>query len=128
MKVKNLSLKSDARGSVCEPLEETQLRNQRNVHVVITQPGQVRGNHYHQQAEETAAVYGPALVRIREDGRVQDFEVPLGSVWQFAFPAGMPHAIQNLGSGPGLLVAFSSRPHDPDRPDTVKDLLLSGTI
>jgi UDP-2-acetamido-2,6-beta-L-arabino-hexul-4-ose reductase len=37
---------SDARGLVVEPLMPDLLSGQRNVHIVLTQPGCVRGNHY----------------------------------------------------------------------------------
>ena len=37
----------DARGCLFEPLADVELTAQRNVHVVITQPDEVRGNHCH---------------------------------------------------------------------------------
>ena len=60
-------------GSVFEPLEPECLPSQRNIHVVVTEPGCVRGNHYHTRGTEVITVQGPALVRIR-DG--QGFRIP----------------------------------------------------
>ena len=41
---------------------------QKNVHVVLTQPNEVRGNHVHRTAVETTSVVGPCLVRLKEEG------------------------------------------------------------
>ena len=123
----------DARGVVFEPLDAAQLAAQRNVHVVLTAPGAVRGNHYHRLLHEVTAVVGPARVAWRAapraDGTLaeataESVEVPAGEVWRFEFPPGITHAYENTGSETLVLVAFSSRPHDPADPDTYRDPLL----
>jgi UDP-2-acetamido-2,6-beta-L-arabino-hexul-4-ose reductase len=114
----------DARGLVFEPLDATELAGQRNVHVVLTRPGYVRGNHHHLLATEIFALAGPAFVRLRVDGHLQDHVIPEGQVWRFTIPPGVAHAIRHDGPGPGTLVSFSSRPHDPQNPDTFRDVLL----
>lgn len=114
----------DARGLVFEPLDAAELAGQRNVHVVLTRPGDVRGNHYHRLATEVFALAGPALVRLRVDATVQDHEIPEGQVWRFTIPPGVAHAIRHGGHTPGTLVSFSSHPHDPQNPDTFRDVLL----
>ena len=55
----------DQRGMVFEPLEPNGFKVQQNAHVVVSFPGTVRGNHYHQHGTEIIAVVGPALVLIR---------------------------------------------------------------
>jgi len=65
---KSFTVHHDARGAVFEPLTAIALAAQRNVHVVLTEPGQVRGNHYHTRSTEVATLYGPALVRLKESG------------------------------------------------------------
>ena len=67
---KTIARLSDPRGFVFEPLEGEALIQQRNVHVVVSRPGAVRGNHYHRVGTESLAVCGPALVRIRRDSQV----------------------------------------------------------
>jgi UDP-2-acetamido-2,6-beta-L-arabino-hexul-4-ose reductase len=42
------------------------LSTKKNAHIVISGPGVIRGNHYHKKGEETMAVMGPALVRVRD--------------------------------------------------------------
>jgi UDP-2-acetamido-2,6-beta-L-arabino-hexul-4-ose reductase len=115
----SLNVHSDTRGFVFEPLDVEIFAHLRNAHVVVSSPGVVRGNHYHLKGEETIAVIGPALVRYRQDDDLRDVEVPPEKVYRFAFPPGVPHAIQNLSRQPNALVAFNTVAHDPQRPDTV---------
>ena len=115
---------SDARGTVFEPLDAAELCNQKNVHVVTSKPGIVRGNHYHIKGTETITVIGPVLVRFREEVKDQDVEVTEGEVYRFVFPPKVPHAIKNMSGGNNVLVAFNTEPHDPDNPDTVQRVLI----
>ena len=88
-------------------------------------PGIVRGNHYHVKGEETVAVMGPALVRFRENNKVIDIEIGHGQAYRFIFPPGVPHAIKNTGIEPNFFVAFNTMVHDPGRPDTERENLLT---
>jgi dTDP-4-dehydrorhamnose 3,5-epimerase-like enzyme len=115
---------ADLRGVVFEPLTADQLSRQLNVHVVITAPGGVRGNHYHPFGRETLAIMGPALVRLREQGQLRDLRVPAGEAFQLIIPPGVSHAFQNMGDIPNLMVAFNTIRHNPEHPDVIKDMLL----
>ncbi len=125
VEIEKISVYSDQRGMVFEPLHPAKLADQGNVHVVVSRPGAVRGNHVHRRGTETVVVVGPALVRYREDGVLRDVEIPAGEALRFVFPPGVAHAICGTGDGPGLLVAFNSLGHDPDRPDTDADVLIA---
>jgi molybdopterin adenylyltransferase len=114
----------DARGVVFEPLHPTQLACQQNVHVVLTHPGGVRGNHYHLRGTEILTVVGPALVRVREKGMLRDIPVQADAACRFMIPPGIPHAVLNTGTTTGFLVAFNSEPHDPRHADTVREMLI----
>ncbi len=122
--VADLRVVVDDRGTVFEPLDDVELSFQKNAHVVVTRPGEVRGNHRHRRATEMIAVMGPALVRYRIEGAVEDVNVPAGKVYRFAFPPGVPHAIQHTGAADGILVAFTTETHDPAAPDTLADPLI----
>jgi UDP-2-acetamido-2,6-beta-L-arabino-hexul-4-ose reductase len=115
---------ADSRGFVFEPIAPNSLPRQRNVHVVISQPGVVRGNHYHLRGEETLAAKGPALVRFRENGILKEIQIQRGEVYLFVFPPGVPHAIKNLSEAANVLIAFNTVEHDPEQPDTVRELLI----
>jgi dTDP-4-dehydrorhamnose 3,5-epimerase-like enzyme len=114
----------DARGSLFEPLNDAELALQKNVHVVITAPNEVRGNHRHVSAVETTTVAGPCLARLKEAGVIRDVEVPAGETWRFIIPPGVAHAYRNTGSGPMVLISFSTMVHDPLAPDTIREQIL----
>jgi dTDP-4-dehydrorhamnose 3,5-epimerase-like enzyme len=124
----------DARGVVFEPLDAAALAAQRNVHVVLSVPGAVRGNHFHRVQHEVTVVVGPARVAWRAvnagdaavaPGPIETVDVPAGAAWRFEFPPGIAHAFENTGRETQVLVAFATRPHDPANPDTFRDMLLS---
>ena len=114
----------DARGALFEPLSDAELAGQKNVHVVLTQPGEVRGNHMHLTASETTSVVGPCLVRLKEHGAIRDLDVPAGAIWRLTIPPGVVHAYRNTGSGVMVLVSFSTNPHDPAGADTRREIIL----
>jgi|HigsolmetaAR202D_1030399.scaffolds.fasta_scaffold00994_6 dTDP-4-dehydrorhamnose 3,5-epimerase-like enzyme len=122
--IERLRRASDRRGYVFEPLDESLLREQRNVHVVLTNPGEIRGNHFHPTGTEITAVCGPARVRIKEGGTIVTHDVPDGETWRFTFPPGVTHAFQNTGTAPLVIVSFNTLPHDPANPNTERDLIL----
>ena len=114
----------DARGCVFEPLSAAELAGQQNVHVVLTQPNEVRGNHVHLTAVETTSVVGPCLVRLKETEVIRDVEVPAGEIWRFTIPPGVAHAYRNTGDTVMILVSFSTKLHDPTGADTHREVIL----
>jgi len=114
----------DPRGSLFEPLDDAELAAQKNVHVVLTEPNGVRGNHVHQTAVEMTSVMGPCLVRLKEAEGIRDVEVPAGEVWRFTIPPGVVHAYRNTGEAVMVLVSFSSNVHDPGGADTRREQIL----
>jgi dTDP-4-dehydrorhamnose 3,5-epimerase-like enzyme len=114
----------DARGALFEPLNDAELKNQKNVHVVLTQPNEVRGNHVHRTAVETTSVVGPCLVRLKEQGAIRDIEVPAGEILRLTIPPGVVHAFRNTGDSTMVLVSFSTNLHDPSGADTEREQIL----
>ena len=114
----------DARGALFEPVDDTHLVGKRNAHVVLTEPGCVRGNHYHRVGTEIAVVTGPAQIRLREGGVLRDVVVPAGETWRFTIPPGVTHAYRNTGTGTMFLIGFNSERHNPAAPDTVREEIL----
>ena len=124
IEIESPRLVEDARGIVCEPITPAELPVQRNAHVVLTRPGGVRGNHYHEHGTEIMTVLGPALVRLRDEEGVRDHRVSEGQAMRFTIPPRVAHAILNTGTAMGLIVSFNSWRHDPDRPDVVREVLI----
>jgi len=122
--IQTLKTHRDPRGSVFEPLDDAQLAGQRNVHVVLTQPNAVRGNHVHRTAVEIATVVGPCLARFKDVDGSQDIEVPDAETWRFHIPPGVVHAFRNTGNSVMVLVSFSSDLHDPTGADSLREQIL----
>jgi dTDP-4-dehydrorhamnose 3,5-epimerase-like enzyme len=122
--VQPLKTHRDARGALFEPLTDAELAAQKNVHVVLTQPNEVRGNHVHRTAVETTSVVGPCLIRLKEAGVIRDLEVPEGEIWRLTIPPGVVHAFRNTGETVMVLVSFSTNLHDPAGSDTVREAIL----
>ena len=115
---------SDSRGSVWEPLSDTELKSQGNCHVVTTQPGGIRGNHYHRVGTEIATQCGPALIVFRDETGTHRLEVNKGEAMRLLIPPGVPHAFKNNGDEPNLLVAFNTEVFNADSPDVVREVIL----
>jgi dTDP-4-dehydrorhamnose 3,5-epimerase-like enzyme len=122
--IEPVSYPSDHCGLVLEPIGPGALPEQRNVHLVLTQPGHIRGNHYHRRGKEICVVLGPALVRYRDGGETRDLHIAGGQAYRLSIPPGVPHAIQNTGPGPMTIIAFNSVVHDPSEPDVVREVLI----
>ena len=116
----------DHRGLVLEPLAADAIAAQKNAHVVMTEPGGIRGNHYHERGTEVAVIVGPALVRLREEGVIRDVQVPGGEAYRFTLPPRVSHAFQNIGASTMLLIAFNSAMFDAAKPDVMPDVLIQG--
>jgi dTDP-4-dehydrorhamnose 3,5-epimerase-like enzyme len=115
---------SDQRGLVVEPMGADLLPQQRNVHLVLTESGQVRGNHYHERGTEVTLVLGPALFRYRDGAIVREVELAAGQAYRITIPPGIAHAFWNPGPGLLVLIGFNTEAHDPARPDVVRDVLI----
>jgi dTDP-4-dehydrorhamnose 3,5-epimerase-like enzyme len=114
----------DTRGTLFEPLNDAELSAQKNVHVVLTQPDEVRGNHVHGTAVETTTVVGPCLVRLKEAGTIRDIDVPAGEILRLTIPPGVVHAFRNTGNSAMVMVSFSTNLHDPSGADTDREQIL----
>jgi dTDP-4-dehydrorhamnose 3,5-epimerase-like enzyme len=114
----------DPRGTLFEPLTDEELHAQKNVHVVLTQPHEVRGNHSHRTAIETTTVVGPCLIRLKEEGEVRDIQVAEGELLRLTIPPGVVHAFRNTGNSAMVMVSFSTNLHDPQGTDTLREQIL----
>ncbi|WP_406693991.1 hypothetical protein V5E97_23400 [Singulisphaera sp. Ch08] len=126
MTIEPMIYPTDHRGLVMEPIGPDALPHQQNVHLALTGPGHIRGNHYHKRGNEVVVVLGPALVRYREEQgeEIQDLHIPQGQAYRLKIPAGVSHAFQNPGPTPMVIIAFNTVVHDPDHPDVVRDVLI----
>jgi dTDP-4-dehydrorhamnose 3,5-epimerase-like enzyme len=123
--IERLRRAQDHRGYVYEPLDADGLQAQRNVHIVFTHPGEIRGNHFHHAGTEVTTLSGPARVRIKSSrGEISTHDIPEDETWRFTFPAGITHAFQNTGTSVLVIVSFNTLPHDPSDPKTTREVIL----
>ncbi len=113
----------DARGTAFEPVGSEALAGFRNVHVVLTEPGHVRGNHRHARGVETLIVRGPALLVTDEGGARETREIAQDQVVRVRLGPGVAHAVKNTGDRPMLIVSFGTEPFDPT--NTERHVLLA---
>ncbi len=125
VKIEQLKTHSDMRGFIFEPIAKDLIDAQKNIHVVISAPDAVRGNHYHLNGTETIVVVGPALLRFKEGNDIHDFEVPSRQVYKFVIPPKVAHAFKNIGKKDNFLVAFNTFSHDAQKPDVVSEILIN---
>lgn len=123
--MEKVDAKSDPRGSVWEPVTPAEITQQGNCHVVITEPGGIRGNHFHKTGTEIATQRGPALVCYRDETGTHSVEIADGEIVRFVFPPNCPHAFKNNGTKPNLLVAFNTEVFNPDTPDAFPEALIT---
>jgi dTDP-4-dehydrorhamnose 3,5-epimerase-like enzyme len=122
--MKKINIIQDKRGIVFNPIHHEELAAQKNVHIVITLPGFIRGNHFHKKGIETLLVYGPALIRIKEQGKIKDIIISEDNALRITIPPGVSHAIKNNGNKYNILIAFNTMAHNPRNPDVFPDVLI----
>lgn len=122
--VEPVAFPTDPRGLVLEPLRPHEFSAQRNAHLALTLPGAIRGNHYHEHGAEIAVVLGPCLVRVLDADGLRDYPVPVAQAYRFTFPPRVPHAMQNTGPAPQIIISFNTEVHDPALPDVVRHVLI----
>jgi UDP-2-acetamido-2,6-beta-L-arabino-hexul-4-ose reductase len=111
-------VRSDARGSLVELLKSPPFGQ---IFVSRSNPGVVRGHHYHDtKIEKFCVVSGRAAISFRhilgED--VLRYEVRGEEMKVVDIPPGYTHSIENLGDGEMVTLFWSSEVFDPARPDT----------
>jgi UDP-2-acetamido-2,6-beta-L-arabino-hexul-4-ose reductase len=113
-----LEANSDDRGSLAEFIKSPRLGQ---IFVSRTNPGYIRGGHYHDtKIEKFLVVEGHGIVRMRHaitgeqvelEARGEDFRV-------IDIPPGFAHSIENVGDGTMVTLFWANEPFDPERTDT----------
>lgn len=122
--IEPIEMRTDGRGFVFEPLTAGQLAAHKNSHVVLTEPGCVRGNHYHRRGTEVLVIVGPSQIRWREDEITKEFLLGEREAVRMTIPPGIAHAFKNTGNRPAILVAFNNLDHNEALVDVIKNVLI----
>jgi UDP-2-acetamido-2,6-beta-L-arabino-hexul-4-ose reductase len=121
-----LKLNSDTRGTLFEAVKGG---GGGQTFLSWTQPGQIRGNHFHlKKVERFLVLEGEATIRIRR--------VLGGPTWEYHVNGIVPavvdmptmhtHNIENTGSRPLLTLFWTHEIFDPGAPDTYADPVIGG--
>jgi UDP-2-acetamido-2,6-beta-L-arabino-hexul-4-ose reductase len=122
-----LKINSDARGALAEFVKGGSFGQ---IFVSRTRPGVTRGHHYHQtKVEKFLVVEGEAVIRFRQidGGAVIEYPVNGQQFRVVDIPPGYTHSIENVGRGELVTLFWASEVFDPDRPDTSRMLVHSGS-
>ncbi|MBN1970512.1 MAG: NAD-dependent epimerase/dehydratase family protein [Candidatus Delongbacteria bacterium] len=113
----------DKRGSFVEILK---LNSRGQVSFSITNPGNIRGNHFHtRKAERFAVIKGKAKIEFRRVGTTEKFTFKLdGNKPSFVdMPVWYTHKITNVGTDMLYTIFWISEHFDPSDPDTFFELV-----
>ena len=88
------------------------------VYLVLAQPGEVRGNHYHRRTSEWfTVVHGNAQLALRDEATGERRLLALSAAEPVTVhvPAGIAHAFRAVASGdePMMVVAYADLRYDP---------------
>jgi len=109
----------DARGFVQKILTARQADGHPpagEVYVTSALPGESKGHHFHRRMGEWfSVVQGRGLLLLRDAGSGESREIEFGveQPRSIYVPAGVAHAIQNVGEEILICVAWAEREHDP---------------
>lgn len=118
---------TDERGFTAVPISNERLKSIYNVHIVSLKPGSVRGNHYHErQTEQICVLGGPCKLVAVDSESDEKMELVFDgeSCPLIIVPPRVIHALKNIGEETVYLLCYADRPHDPDRQDTVRSVIL----
>jgi mannose-6-phosphate isomerase-like protein (cupin superfamily) len=119
IQISELGNSGDARGfSFSPPVAALQFLGRiADMHLASTEPGAVRGNHYHLRKNEAIIILpGPAWSLHWDEGEgtpVQHRSFPGSGALLVLVSPGASHAVRNDGPAPLWLVTCSSEPYDP---------------
>lgn len=113
----------DSRGMLLKIFRHSQLRegNVGEIYVLYTNPGCIRGNHYHKLTLEYFAVLSGAASIALKNIDTGDLEMMELTAWDnriLKVPPGIAHALKNETELPLIILAVSTREYDEHDPDT----------
>lgn len=86
---------------------------------VVFDPGERAGDHYHNQRNELFVGIGAGMQLLVEDQGTKQGKIyamnPVegnGQLTVFYIPAGLAHAVRNIGPGTGFLIEFADHPQE----------------
>lgn len=114
----SLKTNIDQRGRFSEIFKT---ENGGQVSVILSNPGVVRGNHWHQtKHEKFIVIKGTGIIRLRKVGtnEISSFNISDKYFKVIDIPAGFTHNLENIGTEDMITLVWASENYDPNNPDT----------
>ncbi|HDH53313.1 MAG TPA: cupin domain-containing protein [Nitrospirae bacterium] len=123
VEIKELDYFEDERGWLLKLLKQEYMGGSKlgEIYLTTTKPGVARANHYHKIATEWFCVIkGNAKLVLQdiETGERKEILMGDGNRVTVKIPAGIVHAIKNIGNETMFLVAIADQPYNPEATDT----------
>ncbi len=121
MKTSELRKHFDDRGSLFENTLPQIMNNSKHFFVSKSKTGVIRGYHYHERKEEWFCVLeGKARIVLKdiETNKIEEIVVDAKEGKVVFIPSNMAHAIENIGDGEMIFIAFVNEIFDHNNPDT----------
>jgi UDP-2-acetamido-2,6-beta-L-arabino-hexul-4-ose reductase len=128
LEIKELAIFSDKRGWLTEILNGAPGQRIENIHYTYSEPGAVRGNHYHQHSTEWLCVTCGSARIIFEDNITKERKeliVSGDSPVLVKIPPKITHAIENCASEPMHLLVIANEKRSLTDSDTYPRQLIS---
>ena len=123
IEIKKLDKKVDERGCLVKLLMQQELKDARQefgeIYITTAKPGVVKGNHYHPLATEWFFIISGQgkLALCTAEGERRDISLSGDDPTIVKVPAGIRHAIKNVGTEDLALLAYADHPYNPS--DTI---------
>lgn len=122
VEIKTLETHTDERGILYEIIKDSEIdESVMQVYFSKSNPGAVRGNHYHKRKVEWFMIpYGKTRLFLKdnETGEEQKLILSEDKPTIVKMYPGVSHAIQNIGNGESMLIAITNEVFNPEDPDT----------
>lgn len=121
MDIRSLRKHFDNRGSLFDNIDPEIVANIKHFFISKSQPGIIRGNHYHTRKQEWFyIVEGRAKIVIEdiETKHREEIEIDADEGRILFIPSNKAHAMQNISNRELIILAFVNESFDPADPDT----------
>jgi len=98
----------------------------KNLHLGSINPGQVRGNHYHEHQKEWFCVFGEEAELAWENraGEIITRKLAAQEIVLVEIPAGLSHAFKNVGQGKVFVCGIAEPKYNREHPDRIEKIIL----
>ena len=126
--IRDLEVKKDPRGTTTELLKGgLDLAGTKEILLITSKPGEVRGNHYHKTKGEWLGVL-KGVVELTytdiETGETKKIVIKGIKPKMVKTPMNVAHASKNIGKSIAYLIEVNDQIYNPENPDSFKKVIV----